>query len=248
MGTNKTNENKKRIVKKKYDDKEDLEISYFASSNPRESFLTKFFFCLLLIMIGVVLGKYFIYNNKGNLNEQIKTEDKKIIKIKSYSDNILISNNGVINEEINDELVNNKPYIIEKVNYIELKSDKSDENNKIYYDVKFNITTNEFTPNNNANDSDVLVKFAYSYDNKNWEYINNVISTSNSTIKPLMGRSYDISGIIDNLKVATNMELNTKNDETKRIYWKAELTFRNKKNKEFNNKFNANFIIEYKNI
>ena len=84
----------------------------------------------------------------------------------------------------------------------------------------------------------------YSYDNKNWEYVNNVISTTNSTLNPLMGSYYDISGLKENLKVLTNFEVNNKIDTTTTIYFKCETLIKNIEDSIGKN-IKAEFKVEY---
>ena len=60
-----------------------------------------------------------------------------------------------------------------------------------------------------------------------------------------MGKAYDISGIKDNLKVATNATIEAKDGESNIIYWKSETIFKKKNNKSINNNFKANFKIDY---
>ena len=84
----------------------------------------------------------------------------------------------------------------------------------------------------------------YSYDNENWEYVNNVISTTNSTLNPLMGSYYDISGLVENLKVLTNFEINNKKDTTTIVYFKCETLFKNIEDNIGKNIY-AEFKVEY---
>ena len=117
----------------------------------------------------------------------------------------------------------------------------------ININVKYNITNNEFRNQTLAStNNDVLVRFMYSYDNENWEYINNVISTTDSTLNPLMGSYYDISGLTTNLKVVTNMEIKNKVGKTTTMYWKCETLLKNISD-NINKNISADFIVEYKN-
>ena len=230
-------------IEKKYDDLEDKEIKKVANDafDKYDKFiLCSFFFFMLISLITVLIV---CVNNENN----IFSEDKNIIEIKKYKDNILIINEGYINENItNEKFGEDSVYKIEKIISIQLKSDKNNEDSEIFYNLKYNILENDFEKNIIANNnSNVLIKFSYSYDKKNWKAINNVISTSESTINPLMGKSYDISGIIDNLKILTNYSLKAEDGSVNKIYWKSETIFQNKDNKNLNNHFKANFKIEY---
>ena len=114
------------------------------------------------------------------------------------------------------------------------------------FDVRYNIQKNDFERKTIAStNNEVLVRFMYSYDNENWEYINNAISTSDSTLKPLMGNYYDITGLVTNLKVSTNFELKNKAGDTTTMYWKCETLLKNIRDNVGKN-ITAEFKIDYK--
>ena len=230
---------KKRII---IDDSEDLEIKKIANSKPfYQKFLfyvLTFLFCIMLIISVLFVKKFCDYDKKDNNVETIEINNKK--------NNILITNNGEINIEINkDSFKNKEDLLIEKISSIELT--KNNKKSEILYDIKFDVLENEFNRNDFSTlESDVLVKFSYSYDLENWKYINNVISTSESTITPLMGNNYDISGIKSILNVVSNNEINVKKEKKLKIYWRCELVFKYNKLKD-TKKFKGDFRIEYKN-
>ena len=73
-----------------------------------------------------------------------------------------------------------------------------------------------------------------------------MVSTLESTLSPLMGNFYDISGLVTTLNIATNYEISSKPGETIKMYWRSETIF--KYNEKIGEKtFNSNFKIEYKN-
>ena len=141
-----------------------------------------------------------------------------------------------------------KYLVIEKINTVKFKTnDNSKENGLIKFDVKYDISVNDFIRNGiSSNDSDLLVRFSYSYDKEEWNYINNVISTTESTINPLMGNYYDIAGIKTNLNVVTNYEITSEPGKSKTMYWRCETYIKNNQKEDFNHNIKANFKIEYK--
>ena len=237
---------KSRIkVEKKYDDKEDINIKNIASY--KESNYSKIIFCILIIILGFSSANLLISINSYKNSKENYVNNENIIEIKRYKDNILITNDGNINEIINNKSYDkDNTYKIEKIISIQLKSDKNGEDSKVLYNLKYNIFKNDFPKNViSKNESDVLVKFSYSYDKKEWVTINNVLSTTESTINPLMGKLYDISGIKDNLKILTNATLEAEDGSSNIIYWKSETIFKKQNNNDQSNTFNASFKIEY---
>lgn len=236
---------KDSIIKKEVDDKEDLEIQKIAYKNESNQILLYFLVFLFCVMLGTTIS--FInsyYRNKNEENKLLET-----IEVKSDKNQVLITNNGEINEQISEQsFKEDDDILIEKISTIELITNKNaDKEGIIKFNVKYNIIKNDFLRNEYAsNKSDILVRFSYSFDNEKWTYINNVISTSESTLSPLMGNYYDVSGIKSNLNIATNYELFSKPGEKIKMYWRSETTFKNNsKNKEIK-EFAANFKIEYK--
>jgi len=233
---------KKRIV---IDDKEDLEIKKIASlKDTTPKFLLYVLIVLFCIMLGcsVLFINYYVNSNENN--NSIET-----IEVNSRKNKVLITNNGELDIDITyDSFKVGEDLVLEKISTIELATSKdAKEKGKIFFDVKYDVLENDFKRNEFSSlSSDVLVKFSYSFDNENWKYINNVISTDESTISPMMGNNYDISGIVSNLKIATNYELKSDIGEITKMYWRSEVVFKNKESKKINNNFKANFKIEYK--
>ena len=223
---------------------EDLEIQKVAyMQNSTQKILLYVLICLFCIMLVVsiiFIRSYYQKKVASNSLEQIEVTTKK--------NNVLITNIGEINETITkDSFVNKTDYTIEKINTLEIETKKdSDNNGLIKFNIVYDINNNDFMRNEYAtNDSDVLVRFSYSYDGAHWTYINNVISTNESTLSPLMGNFYDISGLTTKLKVITNYELSSTPGEKVVMYWKSETTFKYNKSEKLNNKYKANFKIEY---
>ena len=225
---------------------EDLEIKkvvYFRNSQQilllviLVVLFTLTFFCTL-----VYIGKY--YEAKFIIDS-----DTNIMEYKTKDNSVLITNNGEIDKTIDEEDTKyNKEYLIEKVATLKFVTKKDAlEDGKIHVNIKYNIYNNDFDSNViSSTNNDVLVRFMYSYDNENWEYVNNVISTTNSTLNPLMGSYYDISGLKDNLKVLTNFEINNKIDTTTTIYFKCETLLKNIEDNIGKN-IQAEFKVEYAN-
>lgn len=194
------------------------------------------FFCSLFY-----IGKY--YDAKLGVNDV-----NKLIEITTKDNNILITNNGFIDKTITEEDTKyNKEVLVEKDSVVKFTTKKTAKNDSVTnFDVRYNIKNNDFENKVIAStNNEVLVRFKYSYDNKNWQYINNVISTSDSTLKPLMGNYYDITGLVTNLKVATNFEMKNKVGKTTTIYWKCETLLKNIRDNVGKN-ITAEFKIDYK--
>lgn len=232
-------------VEKKYDDKEDNTIKEVASY--KENSYSKVVFCFLIVILGFSIANTIISFNSYKKNKDEFMNKENVIEIKRFKDNILIVNDGNINEKISDHNFDeNGNFKIERITSIQLKNEKDGEDSKVSYNLRYDILENNFEKNAiPKSNSDVKVKFYYSYDKKEWTSINNVISTTESTINPLMSKEYDISGIIDNLKVITNTSLEAKDGENNIIYWKSETIFHKEKNQAINNNFKANFKIQY---
>ena len=227
-----------------YDDQEDREINEVAhyKSSAQQ---------MLLLSVLVVLFGFTFFTAVTYIIDYYKNQNNKeveVLEVTNLKNNLLITNHGGIDRTISeDDLKDTKKIIIEKVNTIEFSTNKGAlQDGNITFDVKYNILENTFKHYPiSKNNSDLMVRFSYSYDNQNWTYINNVISTTNSTINPLMNSYYDISGIVDNLKVVTNYNISSKPGEKTTMYWKSETIIQNKSNNLKNN-IKANFKIEYK--
>ena len=72
-----------------------------------------------------------------------------------------------------------------------------------------------------------------------------MISTSDSTLKPLMGNYYDITGLVTNLKVSTNNEMKNKVGETTTMYWQCETLLKNIRDNIGKN-ITAEFKVDYR--
>lgn len=196
-------------------------------------------FCFTLYITSKYVIKY---------NEDLKlTGNEEIIEITTKKINASIINNGFIDEQISNLNFNDEEKIvIEKENIIEIIS-SDNEDNTLKFNINYNILVNDFKMNAiPTNKSEVLVKFAYSFDGDEWIYINNVISTNNSNISPLIGNTYDIAGLVSNLRVVSNYELGIKNKEKTKMYWKCETIFKNIDKSETVKNFKADFTIDYK--
>ncbi len=238
------NKKVKSAVRKKnqYDDSEDKNIRKVAYFEDNSS---KLLLVILIVIFLVVLGITLAYIKKYY---QVKG-DAEILNVVNKNNHVSVINDGHIEEEITtNTFANDEDYVIKKINTLEMSTNKDKEKDGIiYYDVKYNISENDFTSNSFAtNDSEVLVRFSYSYDNENWEYVTNVISTTESTLTPLMGNYYDIAGLVSNLRVATNSEISSKPGKSNMIYWRSETIFKNKLRDSDSRKFTADFKIEYK--
>lgn len=234
------------LVKKEIDDKEDLEIKNIAYLRVSSQ---KILLYVLIFLFVIMLGTSIMFIKKYYVSKELNNNFSETIEINNYRNNVLITNNGEIKENItNTTFKNNKEYVIERVNAIKLTTnEKAETDGIIKYDVKYNIEKNDFLRNEySTNDSEVLVRFSYSFDNEEWIYINNVISTTESTLNVLMGNYYDISGMVTNLKIATNYEMSSAPGETITMYWRSETIFKNKKDIELNKNIEANFKLEYK--
>ena len=180
-------------------------------------------------------------------------KDKKIIenqeRIDIVTSNVSASivNDGIIEETILKEHFkkNKNKVTIERINTLDLSTlDKKPGSLKI--DLRYRITKNDFKQNLYAtNKSDVLVKFSYSNDLENWTYLNNVISLNVGNLNALVGNTYDIAGLKDELKILTNYEVKTDGKKNKRIYFRSETIFQNSPTLKNKSSFSANFTIEY---
>lgn len=228
--------NKEEKGIKKIDYEEDIAISKVARKKARYNDV--YIFAIFLVLIGILVSVLLIKNKTyGFSDNEIKSVENIIVN----GDTISIVNSEDINEKLEkNNKINKNIYIVERISSIEIRKKSDDSDSIARYNVKYQITENDFKNNFYASvSSDVLVRFSYSYDKTNWNYVNNVVSTSSNTINPLMGKSYDISGILDTLKVETNVQL----DQSK-IYWRSETVFQNVGNFNGEN-YKANFRIEY---
>lgn len=233
--------NKKVKTKTKYDDKEDLKIRDVAHYQKSSQVLLLF---VLIVLFGFTLFNSLIYINKYYRRKQDLKNGVETIEINNSKNTIIVTNDSKINKTIKEN--DDDEIVIEKNSSISLMNKDIKNMGTILFDVKYDIIENTFSGKlSSSNDSDLKVKFAYSYDNEHWNYINNVISTYNNTIAPLLGSYYDIAGVKDTLKVATNFQLTSNLNETKTIYWKSETYLKNT-DENINKNLNVSFKIEYK--
>lgn len=215
---------------------ENIEIVQNENSNPFLLITLILLFCITLF----ISVKYIVKYHEGK--KLHGTEQR--IEIKTKDANASIINNGSIEQVItSDSYKEDDEIILEKVNIIEMISNNEKEND-ISFDIKYDIIENDFKMNTNAsNKSEVLVRFSYSYDNENWTYVNNALSTNNSNIMPLIGNNYDIAGLVTKLNIATDYKLSATNKELTKMYWRSETIFKNVNPIKKDKKFKANFTI-----
>ena len=236
---------KSDVKKNKYDDKEDLEIKKVAYTNSKSQ--TFLFYSLVIIFIIMLCYMTYTITNHYINKKQRKTE---VIEVNYNKNKVMIINNGQIKESINNDSFANteNEIVIERINSIELISNKNaTEKPRISYNVKYKINKNTFNRNlYSTSNSNLLVKFSYSLDCENWTYINNVISTPDSTINPLVGNFYDIAGYETTLNVITNLRLEAEKNGSNKVYWRSETVFKKLDSKNIDDVLDANFMIEYK--
>lgn len=228
------------VENKKYDDKEDLEITKTAEAKVNnQGIFVVLLVTFIVMLVAAVLAINNYYKNKDTNN---------ILEVNNSKNKITIVNNETVSKTIdNDTFSKEKEIVLENIDTIELITNKdSEENSIIHYNVKYNITKNDFWRNLYANsDSEVLVRFSYSYDGKEWNFINNVLSTTLSTLNPLVGNYYDVAGMETNIKVATNYELEVEPGSAKKIYWRSETVFQKDKSLSEAKNYVSTFKIEY---
>lgn len=203
---------------------------------------------ILILIFCFILGFTIIFSIKYN-NKLKLLSSKNIIQLNNQNIKASIINNGLVDATISDnmfEIDKKQELIFENINIIEVKSLTSEEN-KMIFDINYNILENEFNINDSpTNKSEVLVRFSYSFDKENWTYINNVITTNVSNMSSLIGNNYDIAGQITNLNVSTNYELILKENEKLKMYWRSETIFKKINDKNKPRKFKAEFTIDHK--
>lgn len=234
---------KKEVLKNTSTIEEDLEIKKVA--NTKNMFQPFLLALLIILFLGMLTCSFLLVHNFYQKRDNASSE---VIEIKNDKNKILIVNNGNIKENLSLSSFNNEETLkIEKVNSVNINtSSDAKTNGLVKYNVKYIINKNDFPKmGNDTTDSEILVRFAYSYDLEEWTYINNVISTTTSTIMPLMGKNYDISGINSTLSVISGEELESKPGENKTIHWKSETIIRNFKNENIVRNIEADFKIEY---
>lgn len=229
--------------KSKIDDKEDLEIKKVAYAN---NYVSLFLLVILIVLFALTLFCSIFYISRYYEKKYKIVDNAEIIQVSNIKSKSLISNNGPF-EKVIDDTLEEEELTIESYANVEVNTrNDSKDDGKLIFDVKYVINKNEFASNAISNiNSDVIVRFAYSFDNENWEYIDNVISTPYSTLNPVMSHFYDMGGLVGEVNVATNYEIISKPGESKRMYWKSETVIRNRAS-TVGKVYNANFKIEYK--
>lgn len=231
--------NKKDLDEVLYSSEEDLKITKIARSNKFSLYIV-LASCLFIIVILASTMSIVNYVNS-------KKEENIVAKKEIDKDNqVIISNNGIVDKNVTEDVLDSKgeySFICEdSIEFLRNKDTLKEDT--IYYSVKYDIINNSFKSNIiPTNDSEALVRFFYSYDRENWTYVNNVISSEQKNLNPLMGSYFDIAGLTNNLKVATNYELTSNPGESKIVYWRAETTIRSNFKKNFNGNIKANFYI-----
>jgi len=207
---------------------------------------------LILILLALFTFTFiisvFYYNKYMAMNELGNNEE--VIEIKRQNIKASILNNGKIDETINKNMFTEtkREIIVTNIDELVISSIDKKEDVELVYDVKYKISKNDFFQNSKpSTNSEVLVKFSYSYDQEEWHYINNAISTSTSNISSILNNGFDIAGLVTDLSVATDYKLSTKNNEEARVYWRSETIFRKTNHTTDDKKLEANFVIEYNN-
>ncbi len=228
--------------KSKNDIEEDPEIKKVAHANNSSQFVL---LLILIVLFGLTLFCALFYIGKYYETRKKVTGDAELIEISKESNKSLITNNGPFETVIDD--TSSEDIFIESFANAEIETDaKSKKDGVLVFDVKYEILKNDFRYNIIPNiNSDVVVRFSYSFDNEEWTSIGNVLSTTTSTINPLMSNYYDVGGISGVINVATNYRLSSKPNEIKRIYWKSETLIKNTTD-TVGKTFTANLKIEYK--
>ena len=234
----------KRVKKKqevKYDGSEDIEIKKIAHYSYMSQYIL---FGVLIILFGFTLYSSLVY--VGKYYNATNNEYSELIEIRNDKDKIVVTNNGELNKTLTIKDDNNgEDVIVRTYDTIEIDSKDYQNINNYFFDIRYDIIQNDYSKNLIASsDSDVLVRFAYSKDNKEWTYINNAIKYNDINITPLIGALYDLSGIVGNIKVATKFNVKTNPYEKVKIYWKSETIIKYKKDNLGKN-IKANFKINY---
>ena len=229
--------------KSKIDDAEDLEIKKVAHSNKYTSLI------LLIILIVLFTLTLFcsIFYIRNYYDKKLNIKDnEEVIEVNNSNNRTLIMNNGPFEKAI-DDTITDKEVNIESFANVEVNTkEDSKEDGRLMFDVKYAIEKNDFGYNSISSiNSDVIVRFSYSFDNENWEDVNYIISTPTSTIGAITSNFYDVGGIVGDINVATNYELTSKPGESKKMYWKSETIIRNRES-TVGKVYKANFKIEYK--
>ncbi len=221
---------------------EDLEIKKVAHS---KNYTQTLLLIILIVLFALTLFCSCFYISKYYENKNKVKGNAELIEISKESNKSLITNNGPFERVIDDTL--SEDVVVESFANVEVTTDDdSKQDGVLVYDVKYEISQNDFDFNPISTiSSGVLVRFSYSFDNKEWTNANYVLTAPSTTLSPLMSNYYDVGGIVGTINVSTNYKLSSKPGETKKMYWKSETLIRN--NSETVGKaLKANLKIEYK--
>ncbi len=221
---------------------EDKDIKSVAHSKRNYKLIVEsiiFFMIMALVALMFMLDYY--------QDKNVKNKDK-VIEYTTTNGRVLIINGGTLNEEVDSSKLDKKGQLsVERISTIEVIP--NDEDEVVNFDIRYDIKENTFERNMIAtNNSALLVRFSYSYNNEDWSYINNVVSTTSSTLTPLMGSYFDIAGLLGTLKISTNNEIKTEDKKPVKMYWRSETLFQSKRNLEYKGNINANLKIVYKEV
>lgn len=251
----KDNNKKDKNIKQINKDYEEDRVKIFVDNDINELdkialkknfYIDKVIVFYIIIFIGILIcsisqivsyyEKQKLYSNSNNQSE-VKSDESKLL---IFNDQSVpnINEKVIVDEESNEAMV-------ESVSKLNLVIEKESKANISYnYNVRYRIYDNMSEYDENLAPK-ILVRFSYSEDKKNWNYVNNAISTTNGTIMPLMGNYYDITNLESTLQVATNLEIEGKPGENKELYWRAETTYKNIDINSNKRILNAAFSVEY---
>lgn len=251
----KDNNKKDKNIKQINKDYEEDRVKIFVDNDINELdkialkknfYIDKVIVFYIIIFIGILIcsisqivsyyEKQKLYSNINNQSE-VKSDESKLL---IFNDQSVpnINEKVIVDEESNEAMV-------ESVSKLNLVIEKESKANISYnYNVRYRIYDNMSEYDENL-EPKILVRFSYSEDKKNWNYVNNAISTTNGTIMPLMGNYYDITNLESTLQVATNLEIEGKPGENKELYWRSETTYKNIDINSNKRILNAAFSVEY---
>ena len=235
--------NKKVEKKNSYDATEDLAIKKVVYKKDKTQY---FLLAILIILFGLTFFSCLYYIGDYYKEKYDYDKNAENIAINNKKINALITNNGAIDFKVIDDNATEEKITLESLSSVSITTNNTSKSNgKLIFNLKYDVEENTFPYNLvSKTDSPLLVRFAYSLDNENWTYVNNVISTNNSNITPLMGNYFDISGLKNSLSVKTNYELTSSPGKTEKIYWKSETVITPNNNLK-DNELKANFYVEY---
>lgn len=203
-----------------------------------------------IIFVGVCITTYFQVSSYYE-REKLLKNSSSIVEVTSKNDKLTISNNSEVPLIDAKNLAANKvtETTVENNSKLTLEVDKKAKSKSTHlYNIRYRIKKNDYNYLTTVNEPEVLVRFAYSIDGANWNYVNSALSTTNSTLTPQMGNYYDVTGLQSTINVVTNYEITGESDSEVVIYWKAETLFKhldNEDNQKTLKEYNATFNVEY---